>query len=588
MTLNQTCPFPKAEFLSRAEGFWKSVAECGYGSGHDQSFLATWKSCLDGVNREIKGFSGADRLQMVRLSRLAFCTLPEVERDFQKERATLFERVDDEGFWKSLVEGKIRASIERFLENKKPALQSICKLHLNYLSSLPKYQKREQNVLLLEAVQRANLRAAALVEEIEGSSIYNFRAIAERFQSSLIPQVTATHRELHVLLQDRTIRKYQGCCESVQKLSLQVQEVFGRVSGALCNFFQQADMGPVWKEKQEKLMNETMTFLFETLGKASPLTYKKLLEQENPKTKIKCLLHHCGATISIKTRVFKNNKNIYHVLKISLQEQALSLVQQNAYIKFRKHQSQVSRAIEITAWQLFLRDVPNILPMTSVTKMVGRSLFYKGALTPWCREGDMHDLISSPQLMAMWPRQKRVACLLQIAWALKGIHDLGYLYMDLKSANILRQSEDRVLLTDFGSTVKIGSGPYQGGQTTRGYTPPEQFSSNWVPYASGDWWSFGLVVVEFLYGIEKNKFLYYKWKKEESFENPKYFSSMKKQWERIRNELVKDLHDKPEIISFISRLLSIDPAKRPKDDEVIRELRNIYVNAGEGLRALLR
>ena len=584
MALNQTCPLLSIGFLNKTGEFWKSVSKDGYGNGYDQSFLATWKSYLDGVNREIKKFSGAERLQMVRLSRLAFCTLPEVERDFQMERAALFERVDDEGFWKNLVEDKITASIARFSKSAEPSLQPIYKFHIKYLASLPQYQKRDQNVLLLEEVQRANLKVAALAEEIVGTSVYNFRAIADRFQSSLIPQIDFAHRELQALLEVDPIQKgaYQHCCDTVQRLSLQVRGAFIKASEAFLNSFNQADMGSVWKEKQERLMKETMTFLSETLGKVAPSTCKKLLEKESPEVRVKCRLGLCKAIISIKTKLFENNKTIYHLLVARLKEQELPLIKQRAYIKFRNFQLDDSRVREINFWQIFLRNVPNILPMFPVTKLVDGLPFYKGAITPWCKEGDMHGVISNPRLMAIWSSKKRIACLLLVALALRAIHKLGFVYLDLKSANILRKNEDEVFLTDFGAIGEIGSGPYLGGRTTREYTSPEQFSSKWFADTSVDWWSFGLVMVEFLYGIRKNKFLYYRWN-EDHFKEPCYFPSMKLRWKEVRDDLIKGLPDENKISSFISRLLSIDPAKRPGDEDVIRELEHIDVTTGEGL-----
>ena len=88
----------------------------------------------------------------------------------------------------------------------------------------------------------------------------------------------------------------------------------------------------------------------------------------------------------------------------------------------------------------------------------------------------------------------------QIAIALKYLHDFGYIYRDLKPENILINEDGYLKLCDFGSTIH-NSGQnleYSYAGTDR-YVSPEMINNEGYNYMT-DWWSFGILIFELLYG----------------------------------------------------------------------------------------
>ena len=99
----------------------------------------------------------------------------------------------------------------------------------------------------------------------------------------------------------------------------------------------------------------------------------------------------------------------------------------------------------------------------------------------------------------------------QVAIALQHIHDLGFAYRDLKPENILINEDGYIKLCDFGSCVNISG--------TRKETSfagsPEYAAPEMITYSGHnimcDWWSFGILIYELLYGrtpffnLDKNR-----------------------------------------------------------------------------------
>jgi len=65
----------------------------------------------------------------------------------------------------------------------------------------------------------------------------------------------------------------------------------------------------------------------------------------------------------------------------------------------------------------------------------------------------------------------------QVSMGLRGLHQLGFLHLDIKPANILLRSGGKALLLDFGAVQKMTSNRRYGGvQTmTHGFAPLEQY-----------------------------------------------------------------------------------------------------------------
>ena len=89
----------------------------------------------------------------------------------------------------------------------------------------------------------------------------------------------------------------------------------------------------------------------------------------------------------------------------------------------------------------------------------------------------------------------------QIAIALQHLHEFGIAYRDLKPENILIDEDGYIKLCDFGASVH-----FQGTKKENSFAgSPEYASPEMIAHEGhtimSDWWSFGILIYELLYGI---------------------------------------------------------------------------------------
>ena len=78
-----------------------------------------------------------------------------------------------------------------------------------------------------------------------------------------------------------------------------------------------------------------------------------------------------------------------------------------------------------------------------------------------------------------------------MALGLGAIHEMGYVYRDLKPMNCLLDSTGQLRVSDMGLTANISGGPIKQCSGTRGYWYPETIQKQ--PYTTKpDWWSLGV------------------------------------------------------------------------------------------------
>ncbi|KAK8883798.1 hypothetical protein M9Y10_042897 [Tritrichomonas musculus] len=141
----------------------------------------------------------------------------------------------------------------------------------------------------------------------------------------------------------------------------------------------------------------------------------------------------------------------------------------------------------------------------------------------------------------------------QLCLAIDYLHSVNVVYRDLKSENVLIDQDGFVKLTDFG-LAKALTPDLKQTETfcgTNEYLAPEIIYRN--PYGPEiDWWAIGILTYELLYG-------------QPPFHDP----SKLKMFKRILNEDPKFPDGTDEsIISFISALLTKDPLKRAKFEDL--------------------
>jgi len=145
----------------------------------------------------------------------------------------------------------------------------------------------------------------------------------------------------------------------------------------------------------------------------------------------------------------------------------------------------------------------NILSEGQCTFLLTLSFFFQSPervyfVTPFIKGGDLYHKLKtdgylSEDLVRFYGAQ--------IAIALEHLHELGIAYRDLKPENILIDEDGYIKLCDFGASFH-----FQGTKKENTFAgSPEYASPEMIAHEGhtimSDWWSFGILIFELLYGI---------------------------------------------------------------------------------------
>ena len=175
-------------------------------------------------------------------------------------------------------------------------------------------------------------------------------------------------------------------------------------------------------------------------------------------------------------------------------------------------------------------------------------------ITPFIKGGDLfhklkNDMFLSEDLVKFYGAQ--------IAIAIQHLHYLGFAYRDLKPENILIDEDGYLKLCDFGASIKIkGTEKEKNFAGSPEYAPPEIICFEGHTFMC-DWWSFGILLYELLYGYtpfyDKDKNRMYDLIKSGSLSFPDSISINGEYQKYKISDEAKDL---------MSKLLEKDPGKR--------------------------
>lgn len=151
----------------------------------------------------------------------------------------------------------------------------------------------------------------------------------------------------------------------------------------------------------------------------------------------------------------------------------------------------------------------------------------------------------------------------EVAQGLAAIHGRGFLHRDLKPSNILVRKNGTPVIIDLGLLLAFDEDLHELTQKTFGdaagtlaYMAPEQLDGN-ASYAS-DWYSFGVVLFECLYGILPF--------------TGGIHALLKNKWRGLGNQQLAPVDGCQDLVTLVAQLLQPRAEDRPSPDQILRTL----------------
>ncbi len=138
--------------------------------------------------------------------------------------------------------------------------------------------------------------------------------------------------------------------------------------------------------------------------------------------------------------------------------------------------------------------------------------------------------------------------LAQLATILNAIHGDNFFHRDIKPSNIMRRSNGKLVLIDFGTARYYSETLVNGHSATvvvsYGYTAPEQLQG--YPVQQSDFYALGRTIIHLLTGI-----------------HPRDAAPFAQQWTQTKAKLSKPL------VTLLDRLVALDTTQRPRHAQTI-------------------